>query len=303
MEWGSVRFFKRLIAGTVLGMIGLAAAAVLVFTAGGIHQQEEITEKAGTLQTLTAKLSEQQLMNISLAAPAQSGGEKDSEISYQTAYPDLYVEAPTEYHKTEYTCYLTFDDGPSQVTAENLDLLLEKNVKATFFVTGANSEKNPELLNRMAAEGHTIGVHSYSHDYKKIYISVDAFLEDFYKMWKTVYDITGVKPTVFRFAGGSVNAYNDGIYQEIVAEMLRRGFTYYDWNVSSQDAASGISKAKVLSNVLEGVSSHTQPIVLMHDRADNTATASALGEMIDAIAAKGYKFAALDNSVLPPAFA
>lgn len=304
MEIGSVRFFKRLIAGTVLGLLALSCALAVILGVRYYNRNLQLSNLSSEVELLSNELLQQKLSSFStLALPEQSNTSADDSLDYQQKYPDLYVTGPKEYTTGENVCYLTFDDGPSAQTAKNLDLLKEKGVHATFFVTGQNSEANPDLLRRIVAEGHTLGVHTYSHNYKQIYASVDAFLDDFYQMWSTVYQITGEKPTVFRFAGGSINAYNRTLYQDIVSEMLRRGFTYYDWNVSSGDAATGISSAQILSGVVDNFAKHKQAIVLMHDRADNTATSAVLGQMIDTIQAAGYTFDRLTNSVAPVTFA
>ena len=114
-------------------------------------------------------------------------------------------------------------------------------------MVGSNlkSERGQEILRRIAEEGHTIGIHTDSHQYRSIYASVEAYLEDFEKVFRKVYEITGVKPEIFRFPGGSVNGYNGAIYQELIAEMMRRGFSYYDWNVSSADATGNIAASTI----------------------------------------------------------
>ena len=79
--------------------------------------------------------------------------------------------------------YLTFDDGPSDNTEEILDILKKYDVKATFFVVGNTSEHGQELLKRIVEDGHSIGIHSYSHKYSSIYDSEEAFFEDFNKIY------------------------------------------------------------------------------------------------------------------------
>ena len=132
------------------------------------------------------------------------------------------------------TVYLTFDDGPSDRTDEILAILDKYNVKATFFVMPRKTDVCYKRLRAIVDAGHTIGVHTYSHDYNIMYASVEAYLEDFNKAYEIVVDATGIKPDIFRFAGGSLN---DRSYK-IIAEMTRRGFTYYDWNASGDDSVS-----------------------------------------------------------------
>ena len=88
--------------------------------------------------------------------------------------------------------YLTFDDGPSGNTSRILDILAEYDVKATFFVVGKEEEQYQELYKRIVDEGHTLGMHSYSHKYDEIYQSVDSFAQDMSKLQEFLYETTGV---------------------------------------------------------------------------------------------------------------
>ena len=181
------------------------------------------------------------------------------------------------------TMYLTFDDGPSEkYTDMVLDVLKEKNIKATFFVIGEYVRKYPETAKRIADEGHTIGIHCDVHDYQKLYASVDSYIEDFEKAYDTVYEITGVEAQFFRFPGGSVNAYNKTVYQDIITEMEARGFVYYDWNASLGDAARNTaSSEELIRNAVDTARGRREVVMLAHDRVDNTAYA--LEELIDAL--------------------
>lgn len=305
MRIGSVKFFKRLIL-TVVALMILIPVSISIGLGVEVHQRgQEIGRLSGELETVSNELLETQLSNEKILATNEkiAQGLRQDSPTYQSLYPDMCVEAPVLYRDMPKTVYLSFDDGPSSVTEKNLDILKEKQVPATFFVTGANSEANPDILCRIVAEGHTLGIHTYSHKYDDIYASVEAYLEDFYKIWNYVYETTGEKPTVFRFAGGSINAYNRGIYQDIVAEMLRRGFTYYDWNVSSGDASKNITALQILHNVTDYIERHDSAVVLMHDREDNALTSSVLAEMIDSISASGYRFSRLRNDIRPVTFA
>ena len=221
---------------------------------------------------------------------------------YQNLYPDFY--APQPYGATERAenmIYLTFDDGPSDRTDEILAVLAEKNVKATFFVTGKSDEKDKERMRRIVEEGHTIGMHSYSHVYATIYASVESFLDDFYKNFLQIREVTGQSPTVFRFPGGSINGYDGGFYKEVISEMIRRGFVPFDWNISSEDAVTTrIQSASVLTaNVVRGARGKVRGFVLFHDSETKTTTPRALGPTIDQLRAMGFEFAAISPSTLP----
>ena len=101
--------------------------------------------------------------------------------------------------------YFTFDDGPSaDITPHILDILAEKNIKATFFVIHF-SDNNAELVKREAESGHTVALHGYSHTYSEVYASADACLENFRKIQEQVYETIGKKANIIRFPGGSSN--------------------------------------------------------------------------------------------------
>lgn len=170
------------------------------------------------------------------------------------------------------TMYLTFDDGPSEEnTSEILDILKKHNIKATFFVIGENVRKYPEVAKRIVEEGHTIGIHCDHHNYKELYESVESFLYDFEQAYRTVYEVTGVEVQLFRFPGGSINAYNETVYQEIIAEMSERGFIYFDWNASLEDAKKNTTPEKLLQNAKESTLKRKKVVMLAHDIVYNTA--------------------------------
>lgn len=170
------------------------------------------------------------------------------------------------------TMYLTFDDGPSEEYTEMvLNILREKNVKATFFLIGEYVEKYPEVAKRIAEEGHTIGIHCYRHDYGVLYESADSYLEDFQKAYDVVERITGVKAKLFRFPGGSVNAYNKSVCRDIIKEMTDRGYVYFDWNASLEDAAGSYGPEELLANAKATAMDRKRVVLLAHDRVYNTA--------------------------------
>lgn len=213
-------------------------------------------------------------------------------------YPELYAqEADTGSLAPGRTIYLTFDDGPSSQTEKILDILKENDIKATFFVVGQTSRLAQDMMKRIVDEGHTLGIHTYSHDYKKIYASVDAYLEDFNRIYQWIYEVTGVYPQVFRFAGGSVNGYNRSICTELFAEMDRRGFVHYDWNSVNGDA-EGVDYTvdEMVGKALNQVGVN-RVILLMHDSVYKAKTVEALQAIIDGYRNAGYSFDRLTPEV------
>ena len=225
--------------------------------------------------------------------------------TYTALYPDLYCDTTRDivYNADMDYLYFTFDDGPSKYT-ENILLYLEKyGIKATFFVVPDGSETSNARLKKIADAGHTIGIHSATHEYKKIYASVDAYLEDFKIAYDRVYEATGVKCELFRFPGGSINDFNEKWREEIIAEMTRRGFIYFDWNVDSGDAA-GATWTEMYTGVLDQIEGKNRAVILMHDHANGYNTVLVLEDLIKAILNddRGFKLDRLTKNVKPIQF-
>ena len=269
-----------------------------------MHELEELRRQKNELETLTQQQSERLAALEAQVAAAAATTSTTSSGGYQALYPDFY--APQTYSANSApnkTAYLTFDDGPSGNTDIILQTLQEENVKATFFVVGTDNADNLARMRRIVQEGHTIGMHSYSHSYKKIYASVEAFLKDMYQVFNLIKDTTGVTPTCFRFPGGSINSYNKAVYKDIKAEMIRRGFVPYDWNVSSGDASTTkYTPEQLTGHVLNGIGSKSRIIVLMHDSSSKENTAQAVRQIIIGIREKGFIFAPLDYQTKPILF-
>ena len=298
MYWGSVRFFKHLILGTVFLMILIPSVCAVVFGIKSIKAEK----KAESYQDIIAVQSIRKILNKEKDHPFL---ENQTSFEYQNNYPDLYVERPS-YETVESekpVVYLTFDDGPSPNTEVLLNLLKENDVKATFFVVYKEGEYAKSLYKRIVDEGHTLGIHSATHKYTDIYASVDAYLADFEKLSSYLYEVTGYKPTIFRFPGGSINVYNKEIYMQLTAEMLRRGYNYYDWNISSGDAATaGMSVAQIENNIRGSVSTkRSSNIVLMHDSSAKGTTIEAMRRMLPLIKEE-YNLLPLSPTVKPITF-
>ncbi len=185
--------------------------------------------------------------------------------------------------------YLTFDDGPSPRTSEILDILKKYNVKATFFVTNQNSQYD-YLIKRAYDEGHTIGLHTSSHNYHEIYASEDAYFADLQAIQDKVYNITGYRSTIIRFPGGSSNTvsrFNPGIMTRLTQLVEERGFYYHDWNVDSEDAA-GANEERQMNNVMTYSPKHEVVNLLMHDSGNKYATVNSLEAKIKYYLDNGY---------------
>lgn len=206
-------------------------------------------------------------------------------------------EPPYVPPKSNGTIYLTFDDGPGAHTARLLDILKKYNVKVTFFVTGSGDDA---LIAREYNEGHAIGLHTFSHNYTYVYSSIDNFFADLYKIQERVKNITGYTSYLMRFPGGSsntVSARHDGgirIMSKLAAEVGKRGFTYFDWNISSGDAGGATSADAVYQNVVNRVRPGGSFVVLQHDI--KGFSVDAVERIINWGLANGYTFDKLSAS-------
>lgn len=193
------------------------------------------------------------------------------------------------------TIYLTFDDGPKDGTTNViLDILKEEGIKATFFVTNKGPD---ELIVREYAEGHTVGLHTASHNYALIYSSIENYFNDLNIVHDRVFSLTGYDSKILRFPGGSSNTisrkYKQGIMSELTRTVLEKGYKYYDWNILSGDAGETTEASGVYNMVTSKLSHDKVNIVLMHDI--KTYTRDALKSIIKYGKDNGYTFEAITN--------
>lgn len=192
------------------------------------------------------------------------------------------------------TVYLTFDDGPSANTERLLDTLDAYGVKATFFVTNCN-EDYTGCIGEIARRGHTVAIHSATHDYRAIYQSEEAYFADLCRMQEIIFEQTGEYARLVRFPGGSsntVSCYNPGIMSRLTSDLNDMGYAYFDWNVSAADTASNATRYTVIENIKEGVPQHDYSVVLQHDT--NGFSVDAVEEILAWGIQNGYSFRALD---------
>lgn len=186
-------------------------------------------------------------------------------------------------------CYLTFDDGPSENTLKILDILKKNNVKATFFVI--NTSKS-SYIKKIHAAGHTVGLHSYTHQYNKIYKNSTAYFNDLTQISNLVKKYTGIESKIIRFPGGSSNT--QGLTQAMRNQVIKKGYYYFDWNVDSLDASGhNVSYTKICNSVLTSAKNKSSICVLMHDTDAKNSTVTALPYIITGLKKQGFTFEAL----------
>ena len=192
------------------------------------------------------------------------------------------------------TVYLTFDDGPGgKVTTDILDTLKKENVHATFFVIGSQIKGQESILIRMKDEGHSIGLHSYSHDRNKLYCNNNGFLSEMKKGQDSIYEVTGERYTILRFPFGcNNNSYK--LTKELVDILHNNGFKIYDWTLDSGDGANYKSAPETL--IKKSCKNEDNVVLLMHCSFLNKTSAKALPSIIKYYKDNNYEFKVIDET-------
>lgn len=189
--------------------------------------------------------------------------------------------------------YLTFDDGPSITTNRILDILKQYNVKATFFLIGNQIKGNENVVRRIKNEGHSIGLHSYTHKYDRIYSSKKVFIKEMHDTCDEINRVTGISPNIIRFPGGS----KDHLDNEMLYLLHKCNYKIYDWNVDSSDGINPKASPNTLFE--KATNPKIKPvriILLMHCGYMQKNTCKALPEIINFYKSKGYKFKVISEN-------
>ncbi len=249
--------------------------------------KEALTENPNASSGVFSSDNKVNLANADVTSGVLQNTEDDSDAQ----------EGKDESEKTEAKrVYLTFDDGPSIYTGQILDILAANHVKATFFVIGRDEEYY-DYYKRIVDEGHTIGMHSYTHVYQDLYESKESFGNEITMLQDLIYRVTGVKSTIFRFPGGSSNQVSQLPIETYISYLNENGITYYDWNALSGDAVtSGLSPEQLVSNIMNDVEKNQDSIVLMHDLQTTHTTVESLQLLIDTLKSEGYEILPIDEN-------
>lgn len=277
----------------VLSMILIICLFVLLF-----HTRSQLKELTAQIENgLSVRVDDLSVENSEMSGVLSSEVPLYSELDdYEPAQPvasgisdEENLAGRTDVHKV----YLTFEDGPSENTAEILDVLKDKGVQATFFATGQEGEVAHELYKRIVEEGHTLGMHSYSNKYSTLYQSENNFKEDVTKLRAYLLGITGVEPVYYRFPGGSSNQITNVPMENLIHYLNQEGIVYFDWNVSSGDSTvNAYTTDEIVANVTADVVKYKTSVVLFHDAEDAAVSQEALEAVIDALLA-------MDAEILP----
>lgn len=293
-----VQRLKRLIILSLMTAI-LTPTVLCVILFSRLHT---LQEKMSRLEAALAGVQEEQAASAAVTANARGGLVLKLELTMppeteepQTQVPETAAsndgeqdmeaqDAEIQEEEPSRKVYLTFDDGPSSNTNKILDILAQYDVKATFFVVGKEGEWAEDAYRRIVEEGHTLGMHSYTHVYQSIYASVDAFAEDLNRLRDYLYEVTGTESRFYRFPGGSSNKVSDISMREFISYLNEEEIIYFDWNVSSGDAGSRLLEAEeIIENCINGMANKDTVVILMHDAAGRPTTVEALPALIERI--------------------
>ena len=292
-----IRYLRRLIITTVAAacLIPTCICVILAIRYDRLHTEYE--KSMADLEWYREQFGSERDILATEASPDSKDSivvettSEEMDVDYATV--DVSgAQNPEDIEGTRYV-YLTFDDGPSTYTDEILDILDQYDVKATFFVCGKPNAKYTDLYKRIVNDGHTLGMHSYSHKYSELYASLDSFKEDTDKLRIFLYETTGVWSSFYRFPGGSSNTVSKVDMHELTDYLEGSEITFFDWNVSAGDDKAGANKDTIYANIVNNVPRFKHCVVLMHDAADKKSTVEALPEIIEAIQA-------MDDTVIVP---
>ncbi|GAB6167570.1 polysaccharide deacetylase family protein [Clostridium carnis] len=190
--------------------------------------------------------------------------------------------------------YLTFDDGPSyEITGKVLDILKENEVKATFFLIGNQIKDKEEIVKRINEEGHSIGLHTFTHKYKCIYCNEDTFIEEMIECQNEINKVVGVSPNIIRFPGGSYKHLNK-CYLE---KLHNNNFKVYDWNLDNTDGLNPkLSPYKLYRKAINAGDGLQRIILLMHCTDMHKNTCEALPKIIEYYKSQGYEFKTINEN-------
>lgn len=271
---------KAIIISLLLAILLPILLCIILFARVG-HLEKELEELKAERELQKVKETAAQV-EVALSSQNADGNQEPEESMKVFDQEEADVLEETKTTKV----YLTFDDGPSGNTEAILDILARYHVQGTFFVVGKEGEVYRPLYRRIVEEGHTIGMHSYSHKYNEIYASVDAYAEDLSKLQEYIYETTGTWSRICRFPGGSSNTVSKVDMEELIDYLNEQDIDYFDWNVSSLDATGRkLSVEEIAGNVLNDIEKHSTAVVLMHDADDKTTTVEALPIIIEALQA------------------
>lgn len=283
------------------GKIGISLLfMMIIFVSSGLVYTNEI--QAAKKVDLQLEQSLQTLSFSSEPVPVFS----DSALSQSIIEEEMKkIEAAREEEiakqhrldRQEHVIYLTFDDGPSPVSEQLLDILNDFNMKATFFMMGPKMKDNPEIVKRKQEEGHGLALHGMTHDVGQVYADQYAPSEEMIEGQEILESITGIRTEVIRLPYGSVPY----LTEPMRYVLDQNGFKVWDWNVDSLDWK--FNNSKYVQHTIQEIENTEKageaPIILLHDREE---TVKHLPKLLSYIKKQGYQTKILTNDMEPYTF-
>ncbi|MFB7121803.1 peptidoglycan-N-acetylglucosamine deacetylase [Bacillus tropicus] len=228
----------------------------------------------------------------SLTSPERAIAKQENPVQLASAQlkNERKKEAPRHFNGQERkVAYLTFDDGPGKYTAELLNILRQNGAKATFFLIDENVKQFPDLVRREKEEGHYVGMHSMTHDFKKLYTNGE-YVNEMKEDQNLTANILKESPKLTRPPYGSKPGLNEGLRNKTV----EAGLTVWDWTIDSLDwkynnIPIDSASAQIIQNVLAGAT-EPQEVILMHDI--HPQSVAAVPAIIKGLKEKGYELEA-----------
>lgn len=287
-----VQRFRHLIIYNLLFLLALPTIAclILMIQVGGLSRKiDTLTERMAALEQadrLQIMMSGAASGPDRLYADAAGGEIPQAGAPAGWASDALAGQRSEGVTDSKHKVYLTFDDGPSIYTDDILEILEEYDIKATFFVVGKEDERSRNAILKIVENGHTLGMHSYSHKYSELYASLDNFEADFERQRSFLEELTGDTCRFYRFPGGSSNTVSKEDMHLFIDYLESQDMVFYDWNVSSGDGSSGLlSVDKLVANSTSDLDQWNTAVILLHDSADKRTTVEALPQIIERILA------------------
>lgn len=281
------------------------------------QKNDELSKKVKNLEEEIKKLKTQSINYDSDSnedSKTKTPSPKPIGKDYEYSTSEIRKLSEDENYGGKKIAFLTFDDGPNHdITPHILDVLKEKQVHGTFFMVGnAVSKETKDVIERVISEGHSIGAHSFTHDYDYLYPdgvpNPERVLKEYNEFMKALKSSIGkdIKVNAWRYPGGHLSWDSDGI--KLADEALKNvGVEWIDWNMMNGDAQIETSDnpneilrpknvQEAINNVEKSKIFTSNPdiaVILMHDASGKEITLKALPGIIDSLKSQGYEFGTL----------
>ncbi|MEW9502334.1 polysaccharide deacetylase family protein [Jeotgalibacillus marinus] len=204
---------------------------------------------------------------------------------------DVVTDDSQAKNEDKKVAYLTFDDGPDNISGELLDLLNEYDAKATFFMIEPRMKDHPNEVQRMVDDGHGVGLHGVTHDQTEFYKSSQSILNEINKGNQTLKEITGIDTVLIRTPYGSFPCMTEE-YRETVKN---NGFKMWDWHVDSEDwKFKGSDYVPYTINQIEEWNQDV--VILLHEQ---STTVQYLRKLLDYLTENNFDLEKLDGTMQP----